>query len=115
MNTIELCPSAVFGPSIMKKFGNAEVEMPSFVAAPSLQASEISTPSRPNTFIGARKSVAANPVPKTMVSTRRGEPSAATTASAVISRRPVVTSSTLLRWRAGNQSSDTRRRLHPGA
>ncbi|MEU8869469.1 hypothetical protein [Streptomyces umbrinus] len=35
MNTIELCPSSVFGPSIMKKFGNAEVAMPSFVAAPS--------------------------------------------------------------------------------
>ncbi|MEV2231754.1 hypothetical protein AB0H69_24740 [Streptomyces phaeochromogenes] len=35
MNTIELYPSAVFGPSIMKKFGNAEVAMPSFMAAPS--------------------------------------------------------------------------------
>lgn len=70
MNTIELCPSAVFGPSIMKKFGNAEVAMPS---------------------------LAAKPVPRTIVSTRRGDPSAATTASVVISRRPVVTSSTLLR------------------
>ena len=94
MNTIELWPSPVLGPTRKKRLGKPAMVVPRWACMLPSQVSARVRPSRPRTTSAAGGSVTWKPVPKMIVSTSRSVPSAVTIACGRTSAMPSVTSST---------------------